>query len=110
MAEIPGGDPVARGLELARLRCDAHGIALSDEHWQLSENQVREYLEAAQPEISERAAELLAEHLAISTASRAYYEEPPLSADVVSAYVSQAQEFFNSFWHDRPAYQLGWTQ
>lgn len=110
MAEIPGGDPVARGLQLARIRCDAHGIELSDEQWQSSENQVREYLETPQPEISDRATELLAEHLAISTASRTYYDEPPLSADVVSAYVSQAQEFFNSFWHDRPAYQRGWTQ
>lgn len=107
MSELPGQDAIARGFDSARERCSEQGIELPPQHWEESERPVREYI-GGMSGISPGATELLAEHLGIAMAARAYYGEPALADADVEGYVERARNFFNSFWHDPPASHGGW--
>ncbi len=50
----------------------------------------------------ERAVELMAEHFALAVLVRRHYLEPELSPAEVEGYLSAAEPFFNSIWHDPP--------
>jgi hypothetical protein len=48
----------------------------------------------------DRATELFVESVAIASAARLQYHEPPLSSEELRAYLVSARGFFNSFWHE----------